>query len=388
MAGMVCLGFGIGLISLYGFFVDDLSREFGVGVATLNIAPVALLLVPGLVSPYVGKLVDRMPARRLILAGASVALLSLCLVSQAPNLLLAGLGFLGFTLGMTGYGPVVINALLTRVYPGREARALAIAAIGISLASIVLPPATGLLLDWFDWRTTLLSLSLSLLGIVWAVVLFAVPPVAGRPAAERQPLARAIYRERAFWLIGSLVALGFNGALVMTICYPPYFRSLGYSPASAGLLLALAGAGGLVGKTALAWLGDALRDRAAQLAAFVLSLQAVAIALLWSAESTAVMVVAMGLLGFGGGALIPLHPYLNSRYFDPAIIGQVNGAQTPLMLPLGLVGPPLAGFAYDRSGGYEPVLLAVALLYCLAAVLALYLSVRERELSPGAGPGG
>ena len=43
------MGLGVGLLGIYGFFVEPLSREFGVGVATINIGPVALLLVPALV---------------------------------------------------------------------------------------------------------------------------------------------------------------------------------------------------------------------------------------------------------------------------------------------------------------------------------------------------
>ena len=39
---MICLALGAGLIGIYGFFVKPLSEEFGVGVATLNIGPVAL----------------------------------------------------------------------------------------------------------------------------------------------------------------------------------------------------------------------------------------------------------------------------------------------------------------------------------------------------------
>ena len=81
LAGMTCLGLGAGLIGLFGFFVEPLSQEFGVGVATLNIAPVALLLVPGIIAPLVGRLVDVWPIRRMILGGSAFALLSLLAIS-------------------------------------------------------------------------------------------------------------------------------------------------------------------------------------------------------------------------------------------------------------------------------------------------------------------
>ncbi len=134
LAGMTCLGLGAGLIGLFGFFVEPLSQEFGVGVATLNIAPVALLLVPGIIAPLVGRLVDVWPIRRMILGGSALALLSLLAISFSSSLLQAGIGFLCFSIGITFYGPVVINGLMVKLYPGQEGRALAIAALGISIA--------------------------------------------------------------------------------------------------------------------------------------------------------------------------------------------------------------------------------------------------------------
>ena len=43
----------------------------------------------------------------------------------------------------------------------------------------------------------------------------------------------------------------------------------------------------------------------------------------------------------------------------------------PLFLPFGLVGAPLAGYAFDQTGNYDAVLIALAATLCLAALLAL-----------------
>jgi predicted MFS family arabinose efflux permease len=376
VTGMVCLGLGAGLIGIYGFFVEPLSREFGVGVATLNIGPVALLLVPGIVAPMVGRFVDRVPIRRIILTGVSLAMLSLVAASQSPSLLFAAIAFLCFALGLTMYGPVVINGLMVKIYAGSEARALAIAAMGISLASAVLPPLVGLLLAGLEWRQALLVLALCLLLILWLTVLAGIPAQAGGVGAAGARSREAISRGREFWLIGFCVALGFNVAIVLAVCYPPYFLSEGYSVAQAGWFLSVAGLSGLAGKSVIAWLGDAGRNYARWLASGLLLVQVVGLGLLYSADSVPGVVSALLFLGFGGGAFIPMHPYLNSRYFDAAVIGQVNGAQMPLFLPFGLVGAPLAGYAFDSMGHYNAVLLALALALVIAAGLALLLPRR------------
>lgn len=374
LTGMCCFALGPGIIGIYGFFVEPLAKEFNVGVAVLNLGPVALLLVPGILGPTIGKLADRLPVRLIMLTGATTAMLSLFAIGQAPTLILVALGFIGFSIGLTMYGPVVVNGLLVKHYTGREARALALAAIGISLASATLPPLVGGLLGGFDWRVTLQGLAIGFLILLWLVILLGIPRgVVGAAPSENRPATATFYRNRAFWLIGLCVAMGLNVSIVLAICYPLLFAGRGYSVSDAGWFLALAGMSGLVGKSVLAWLGDATRHYVKWLAAAMLLLQVVGLILLLWAGGASEVIVALCLLGFASGAFIPMHPYLNSRYFDAAIISHVNGAQMPLFLPFGLVGAPLAGYVYDQMGSYDWVLMALAATLVVAALLVVKL---------------
>ena len=374
MAGMTCLGLGAGLISLFGFFVGPVAAEFSVGVATVNIAPVALLLVPGVIAPLVGRLVDSWPIRKMLLAGSAFAMLSLFSISFSASLWQAGLGFLGFAIGITFYGPVVVNGLMVKIYSGREGRALAVAALGISVASVTLPPAIGVALQWLDWRQTLSVLSLSLLVVLWLWILLGIPADAGAEVADNErSVDRGIYRRREFWLVGITVALTFNAMVILTICYPPLFSNRGFSAIQAGLFLAVAGMGGALGKLTVALLADQLRPYARFFVASLLLLKLLGIVMLFGADTALWVSVSVAVMGFSGGAFLPMHPYLNSRYFPADIIGQVNGAQGPLFLPLGLVGPPLAGYAYDQTGSYALVLAGLGALLVLAVVAVMAL---------------
>jgi predicted MFS family arabinose efflux permease len=370
LAGMCCLGLGPGMMAIYGFFIAPLSKEFGVGAALLNVGPVALLLVPAFLGAVVGKLADRVPVRKLLLIGATVGMLSLMAVGAAPTLLLAALGFLSFSVGLMFYGPVVVNGMLVKLFPGREARALSVAAIGISIAAAALPPLMGTLLEYLDWRSALQSLAAGLLVLLWLVIIAGVPrsstaEIISPPA----PASGALYHNAAFWLIGLSVALALNVMIVLAVCFPPLFTGRGYSVAEAGWLVSLGGIAGLVGKSCLAWVGDRARHFVKWLAAGALLLQATGFSLLYLASDTWMVVVALSLLGIGNGAFIPMHPYLNSRYFDAAINSEVTGAQMPLFLPFGLIGAPLAGYVYDQTGSYEPVLLALVAILAVAVLL-------------------
>ncbi|MFT4613745.1 MAG: putative MFS family arabinose efflux permease [Bacteroidia bacterium] len=377
-SGMVCLALSAGLIGIYGFFVEPLSQEFGVGVAILNMGPVALLLVPGIIAPFVGKLADRLPIRRVVLFGVSLAMFSLMAISQAPTLQLVALGFIVCVIGLTGYGPVVINGLMVKLYPGREARSLAIVAIGISLATATLPPVVGIMLETMSWRATLLTLAVVLMVLLWLAVLLSFPNQVVERAKIATPQAEGFHRKREFWLIGWCVALAFNASIVVAITYPPYFMSVGYSAAEAGGFLSFAGICGLLGKTTIAWLGDKSNRYVKWLAVGLLLMQALGLSLLLLQDSLAGIFLAVGLMGFSGGAFIPMHPFLNSQYFDNAIISEVNGAQMPLFLPFGLVGAPLAGYAYDQTGNYELVHAALACAVCIAAVILLRLPSAQK----------
>lgn len=373
-AGMACLALGAGLIGVYGFFVEPLSQEFGVGVAVLNLGPVGLLLVPGFVAPFVGRMADRVPLHQLMLLGVTIAMVSLLVVSQMPQLWMAAVAFLFFVLGLTMYGPVVVNGLMVKVYVGQEARALAIAAMGISFASATLPPSAGFLLANMDWRQALVVFAVTLMIALWIVIWIAVPRNVIKPeAGESTALGKELFRQSPFWLIGFCVALGLTAAIILAISYPPHFVSRGFSVAQAGGFLAMGGAAGLIGKACIAWQGDAARRYAKWLAIILLVLQAIGLSVLVYADSAAVTIIGMLIAGFGGGAFIPMQPYLNSQYYKAGVIGQVNGAQMPIFLPFGIVGAPLAGYVYDQTGSYETVLLALVVVMLIAAGVAMKL---------------
>ncbi len=372
LTGMCCLGLGPGVMAIYGFFVEPLSQEFGVGVAVLNTGPVALLLVPAFLGALIGKLADRLPVRNIMLVGACLAMFSLIAIGEAPTLVWVAMGFLGFSLGLSMYGPVVVNGMMIKLYPRREARALALAAIGISVAAIILPPLVGSLLALFDWRTTLQCLAAGLLAVLLLAILAGTPRgVVVAASSQEVPVASAFYRSTAFWLIGLCVALGLNVMIVLSVALPTFFVDRGYSLADTGWFLSIGGLAGLVGKSFLAWLGDAVRNYAKWLAVGLLSMQAVGLCMLYVSASLSEVIVAFSLLGFANGAFIPMHPYLNSRYFDAAIISQVNGAQMPLFLPFGLIGAPLAGYVYDQTGSYDVVMIALAVTLSVAALMIL-----------------
>ncbi len=381
IAGLCCLGLGAGLIGIYGFFTPHVAKEFGVGVAVVNVGAILLVLVPGMAGPFVGKMVDRFPVRRILLAGSTIAMSGLILTSMAPAPWLAGVAFVFFALGLSMYGPVVINAMLVKRFPGREARALAIAALGISFATIFMPLITGGLLQHYDWREALAFLAGGILVLLLIIISIGVP---SEPAAKLSNANASNtynpWKNPTFWLIGLCVAMGLCAAIVIAICYPPHFIARGFTTSQAAFFVSLSGGAGIVGKTSVALLADRYRHHAKWLAAGLLALLASGLLMLVQMDTATGILPVMLILGFASGAFLPMHAYLNSCYFEASIMGSITGSQMPMFLPFGIAGPVLAGFIYDTYGDYQMAFYGLSLLLISAAGLAALLP-REVRLT-------
>ena len=397
LASLICLGLGMGIMSVFGFFIDPLAETFNVSRATITSAPIILILVPAFWGPVVGRFADILPIRVVMMIGLCVSTASLYGISLAPTLLHAALAFAVFVMGMSLCGPIVINALLVKIYQQDSGRALAIGAMGSSLAGITLPKWVAFLLVSGTWRDALASLSVGIFILLAIVILVGIPssskPLSrpgqqtkSQPEPEQELLAassqqseatptgnsRAFFKDGSFWLIGIAVAMTLNAALVLGVCYPPHLLGLGFSLDQAATVIAMGGVGGIIGKLCIAGVIDKFRQQIKYVVAVIVVIKIVALIGLMSITSYYPLLLVGLFLGFGGGAFIPMHPILNSCYFDRSIVGQVNGAQMPLFLPFALIGTPMAGYAYDISGHYYWVLIAIA----SALFLALFLFLR------------
>ncbi len=381
----VCQGVGIGLLGVYGFFVEPLAEEFDAKVAVINLGPVLLLIAPAFVGPIVGRFVDTHSIRNILLIGVLVAVSGLVLVTQMPALWMAGACFFIFALGMAMYGPVVLNSLLVKIYRENIARALAIAAMGVSLGSISWPFVTAWLMDHYSWRFTLLTLAMCLGVLLGVSVRLGLPKhVSGDAPADPEPEGSGggneFLRERTFWLIGISASVMYNAALLSGICYAPHFKTMGFSNTDVATFLAAGGIAGMTGKLLVATFADSWRHHIKLMAMATAVLMMSGYGILVIADSFLLAVTATAVIGGAGGAFILLHPFINSAYYSAEQMGRVNGAQAPLMLPLGLIAAPTAGYVFDTTGSYVGAFSGVAVVILLAMVLLAMM--RKPEFAP------
>lgn len=261
-------GLGMGLFSVFGFFLKPLAETFQAKEAMIASGLSLLVLVPALAGALVGKLVDRTPKRQLLLTGAWIAMCFLLLLPLAQHTWQLGLLFLGFVVGIVLYGPQATNVFIIRCYPQHQGRALAMAAVGVSVASIVLPPLTAVLMANLSWQRTLQCLALLILCLLTLAICYGVPKGRGNDGATSSgavdfsdPSVRAALRSRPFWCVGFGFAILQSLMTVSSLCFVPHFMLMGLSAEAAGSLIAMGGAAGLMGKLCMAGLADKLRQR-------------------------------------------------------------------------------------------------------------------------------
>jgi nitrate/nitrite transporter NarK len=105
------------------------------------------------------------------------------------------------------------------------------------------------------------------------------------------------------------------------------------------------------------------------------ALQTVGVTLfLFNQESMLVLYTFFVLYGVGMGAVMPMTPVLRARYFGRKSFGTIAGWSRALTVPVGVVGPVLAGWIYDTTGSYEIAFQLFAITLAISVVIMLFVT--------------
>ena len=103
----------------------------------------------------IGTWVDRLGARAFMIAGLIFTVAALLLTSWVTNLWQwVVLNGLILSIGAALVGNLVVNVTLSKWFVSLRERAIAIAAMGVSLAGVILTPAVTVSIDLVGWRET------------------------------------------------------------------------------------------------------------------------------------------------------------------------------------------------------------------------------------------
>jgi MFS family permease len=361
---------------VFAVFLRPVSEEFSWSRESASGAYAVMALSAAAAAPLVGRLIDRIGARRvivlsMIVVGLAVASLSLLTAS------LSHLYGVSVAIGVAtiGASAVAHSRVIFGWFDVHRGRALGLMLAGGMVSAIVLPPAAVNLIRFFGWRAAWFALGM-LIVVVGAPLVTrflhertAAPGAAGAvgPGAT---VSEAI-RSRLFW---TLMATIFGGSMMVsaTIVHASaLLTDRGFTPGLAAAVLSAMGAANLTGRLLTGWLLD--RYPAPRVAAVLLTIGAVGGLLMAGADSIGVAMLAAILIGGGSGGEIDVNPYLLSRYFGLRSLATLYGLNWMALGTGSAIGPILMGRAHDATGSYAVILSQLAIVTLVTAGLMLTL---------------
>jgi predicted MFS family arabinose efflux permease len=399
-----CLALGIvsGLgFWAFGLFVDPLEAEFGWSKSLLGGAVSISMLVSGLASPLVGRLVDRFKPRWIIFIGTAATVIGYLLMAGIQELwqFLALTAFLAFFRAWIFYVP--FTTVVTRWFSRSRATAMGIATSGFGFGGLLFLPLTSELLALLGWRTTFIVIAAVVLLVIglfavlvhndprgrWAEydALPAAPSlVAGDQGEGRFNSLSEILSAPIFWLVALGFSMFYFGQWAFLFHGPQVLQHGGLTTREAAVALAATGGLGVLVRLSTGAVLTRMM-RLEYLAVGVLSIMAAALTVLAVGPAPVNVALFIVLWGIGSGLGPALEPLFVGRLFArgqyASVYGALDGIETVVSFP----GPWLGGIGYDMQQSYVPALgLYSAALVIGAAtfgVLPRAVQLRRRQIA-------
>lgn len=382
------VGYGPIIVYTFSVFFKPVSEEFGWGRTETSLVFSLSLIVMVLAMPFIGRLIDRFGARKVIVTSAllfGLSLISFFLFSFGSSQFYA----VYIAIGLIGAGttPLSYNRVLSHWFDKRRGLALGLATIGIGVSTFFMPLLAHYLVSSFGWRAAYMLLGLLVVVVTIPVVgllLKETPQSMGLMpdgAKSEEGISgktrpggigiREALRSSTFWLMCCaffLVSASINGCLIHLV---PMLTDRNVSPATAALAASFLGGATLIGRVGTGYLLD--RFFASYLAIWFFGGACVGIILLWGGAAGFLAVVAAVLLGLGNGAETDIMAYQMSRYFGLRAFSEIYSYILAAYTLGGVVGPLLMGISFDSTGSYRLVLMIfiVAILVSVGLLLRL-----------------
>jgi MFS family permease len=382
---------------IIGPFTIPMTDEFGWTRAEFISARSIGQMVAAFTGFFIGAGVDRYGGRPFILVGMVILSISVYSLGSVQSLtqwvLINGVVV---TVGAAMIGNLVVNVTLGKWFVERRGSAVALAAMGVSLSGVLLPPITTWLVDIYGWRSAwhVLGIGAALLITPAALVIrrspedYSMNPDGHSPeqmASEMGDKARLDYassmtrrqamRTGRFYALVLAFGLFQISITVMLLQTVPFMTDAGYSPMVAASMISLASIPAFFSKPFWGILIDRYSARPlAAIGAGITGFSLIIIVLAVQVQDDRLVYGAFLLMGLGWGGLIPLQEVIWATYFGRRYLGSVRATAMPFTFAMTALGPVLAAAHYDYFGNYDNAFLVMALCNLGAALMLMLIS--------------
>lgn len=372
-----------GGINTGAVFFPPLLKHFGWSRAYLSTLGSAGAIAAGVAGPFVGWLIDRFEARRVIVAGAATTALAFLGASQANSYLPLLVANIVIAIGVTAATVIPCSLVVSNWFGARRGLAMGVTFAGTSIGGMGMTLVSNWVIARGGWRAGYVALALPMIIVVAPVVLLMVrtrpdgaPASAPGHAGPAAPAAvvpglelREAFRTRSFWMISAaqfLFACAVGGSGLHLIAY---LVGLGYTATVAAGVLSAIFFLTSIGKLAMGMFADRVSARAALTANYASAM--IGLAAILAAERVVPLAVYVLFYGFTVGAPLVLMPMVMAESLGLRRLGSVMGISGMFATAGYAAGPVIAGRMFDVSGSYVTAF-ALFVVMCLLAAVSIF----------------
>ncbi len=369
----------VGLLTVFSVFMQPMASDLGWSVGDISWLVTCLGVGSALISPLIGKGIDRFGPRPVLLTYTvlyGIVVGSLSIVGRQPWQLYT----LFVCIGLLNSGLMAQGRMIASWFVRQRGMAYGMFGFGFAGLTPILLQTARLIIDSWGWRSAFAALGLTILMVVVPMIImwFRDPESPARPeesdaytpapASITGASAIEAWMSRAYWqVVASLVLTIFvyigvvtHGMAILT--------ERGISRAMATTILSSISIGTMTAQPIIGYLID--RFNTPRVVAPFSVIAIVGLFMLEHLTTPMGLIIAVAVLGLGAGGESGTTSYWVTRYFGLRNFSLIYGSIQPINLILATaVGPLILGKLYDHTGSYalnfhvmEGALIAAALL--------------------------
>lgn len=376
-----------GAVATLSVFVAPMTHEFGWSRTAISGAVSLGGILAAIVSPVLGRFLDREGARIVLCAAVLTTGLANMALSLTVSLPMFYLLFCVARLNFAGPFDLGIYGAVNNWFVARRSFASSIATVGQMAGLITLPMIGSLAMVEGGWPAGWMAIGVTVLvvGFVPVFLLMVRAPedvglrpdggvapaaVAGGPIRSEPAFTRAgALRTRSFWLLSLFTLLAYPVQAGVSLHQAPFLLERGLGTTSAAAIVSYVSLMSAISSFGMGLLPRRITTHWKLAATGVLLCTATV--LYQSVHGTAGGYLAGTFFGLGIGGLLIMVPVAWADYFGRRSYGAIRGIALTVQVLAQASGPLLSGVLRDATGGYETSLLCFTVLAGLSVLAAL-----------------
>ena len=368
----------------FGPLMPANQEHFGIGRGAAAFCMSLITLTIGVLSPVLGGIINRLPIRALMMAGASAGAVGFCGLAFTDSYPLALVMYALIGAFTCICGVLAPLTLISRVIG--DGRGMALGIVNLPIVLFASPLIVGSLVPLFGRFPIYIGVA-TLVACLIPLFLAVDDDSAHRPTSAKATAAgtnsgqQQLFRSPAFWLMSLAVGLITGTGISFLVHVVPFGLERGMSLPEASLLVSLFSGSGLLGVLVVGWITD---KAGGPVALAITAATQAAMWLLLAHVGQVGLFAAVVLLGICNVPVVALHGATCAALFGAEAAGKAMGFSYSFKIPFVFGMPPLVGLLSEATGGYAlPFALCGGMLLIAAALsLAIIAAVRKR---PSAG---